>query len=328
MKSLVVVLIVSLAYCARMIAEEIPASALPPQKIIPGQIIFPVEQMERPWGELISLNLADRTGKFRRESNGEIVEFSVMPYAELVRYVSLGDLQDFRVGERAVFRIHENEPGRKLWLTCIQDELNVMSVHEEYLVVGKIDSDGKRLLCKQEKLDQSYVREEGIIVQANRETRYWKLGKPAKFSDIKIGQTLRTKTHGVRKGKVLVAREIFLDDQSLLKLQLEQEEKHVARMLKDGAPGYIDKVETEQITLTLFYEGEEQIKQLKPGSEVRISPAAIDRKATAEPITGSVTTLEMRGRSCRVVIAARASTTMFKPTSLARLWAGNERIVK
>ena len=48
-------------------AADAPATK-PIQKITPGQVIIPFDKMQRPWGELISLDLAARTGKFRRES--------------------------------------------------------------------------------------------------------------------------------------------------------------------------------------------------------------------------------------------------------------------
>src|SRR5687767_8362402 len=143
-----------------LFAAEAPAK--PPQKITPGQVIIPFERMQRPWGELISVNLNKRTGKFRRESNDEVVSFTVMPYAELLHHATNGDLQDFRVGERAIFRLHENEAGEWVWLTYIQDQMNMMNGHKEYFHVDHIDAAGGRLVCTQASADKSFVREKGI----------------------------------------------------------------------------------------------------------------------------------------------------------------------
>src|SRR6478609_306715 len=120
-----------LAFSAIGIAADAPP-ANPALKITPGKVIIPFDKMQRPWGELISLDLATRTGKFRRESNDEVVSFTVMPYAELLHHATLGDLQDFRPGERAIFRLHENEAGEWVWLTYIQDEMNMMNGHKEF----------------------------------------------------------------------------------------------------------------------------------------------------------------------------------------------------
>ena len=119
-------------------ADKPPAK--PALKITPGKVIIPFDKMQRPWGELISLDLATRTGKFRRESTDEVVSFTVMPYAELLHHATNGDLQDFRVGERAIFRLHENEKGEWVYLTYIQDEMNMMNGHKEYFHVDSIDT--------------------------------------------------------------------------------------------------------------------------------------------------------------------------------------------
>jgi hypothetical protein len=201
-----------------------------PPKITPGQVIIPLDRMQRAWGELTSLNLAKRTGKFRRENNDEVMTFTVMPYAELLHHATNGDLQDFRVGERAIFRLHENEKGEWTVLTYIQDEMNMLNGHKEYFHVDTIDAANGRLTCIWANIDQSFVREKGVVIETDRDTRYWKAGQPAKFADIQAGDKLRTKTHGVGKGKRRVAWEVFLDEESLKKFQTEQIAVHAKRM--------------------------------------------------------------------------------------------------
>ena len=114
-------------------AADPPAKV--PLKITPGKVIIPFDKMRRIWGELISIDQATRTGTFRNESTDEVMRFTVMPYAELLHHATNGDLQDFRVGERAIFRMHENEKGEWVWLTYIQDEMNMMNGHGEYFFV-------------------------------------------------------------------------------------------------------------------------------------------------------------------------------------------------
>ena len=125
MKLLAFLLAVS-SICA-LAAETPPAKPIP--QITQGKVIIPFEKMRRIWGELISLDLTTRTGKFRNESNDEVISFTVMPYAELLHHATLGDLQDFKTGERAIFRLHVNEKEQWVWLTYIQDEMNMMNGH-------------------------------------------------------------------------------------------------------------------------------------------------------------------------------------------------------
>ncbi|WP_254508319.1 hypothetical protein [Anatilimnocola floriformis] len=304
--------------CATLSAQE--QTPKPPLKITPGQVIVPTDRMQRPWGELISVDLATRTGKFRRENTDEVVTFTVMPYAELLHHATLGDLQDFRVGERAIFRLHENEKGEWVWLTYIQDEMNMMNGHKEFYHVDKLDPASGQITVTQGNTDKSYIREAGIVINTDGETRFWKNGEPAKFSDLKIGDQIRTKTHGVGKGKTRIAWEVFADEASLLKFQAEQKAVHTERIQKEGAPGYIDAVEKDALTLTLFNEGEVQAKQLNTGKQVRLAPAGVDKKPTAEPIAATVKSVKQMGRLWKVELTTTAATSTFKPTEVARLW--------
>ncbi|MCB1275723.1 hypothetical protein [Prosthecobacter sp.] len=296
-------------------------SAKPVLKITPGKVIIPLDKMRRIWGELISLDQNTRTGTFRNESNDEVMSFTVMPYAELLHHATNGDLQDFRTGERAIFRLHENEKGEWVWLTYIQDEMNMMNGHGEYFFVDEIDAATGKLTTTWAKGDMTFVREKGVVLETDKDTRYWKAGQPAKFSDIKVGDKLRTKTHGIGQGKHRVPWEVFLDDESLLKFQTEQKAVHAKRILAEGAPGYVDESNGTKLVLTLFREGEEQTKQLKEGSAVRIAPAGVDRKPTADPITGKVTAIGKNGRQMQVTIEPTSASDGFKPVGLARLWA-------
>jgi hypothetical protein len=295
--------------------------AAPPRKIIPGQVIVPTEAMRRIWGELISLDLKTRTGSFRKEGTDEIMHFTVLPYAELLHHATFGDLQDFRTGERAIFRLHENsETGQWTWLTYIQDQMNMMNGHKEYFYVDGINPDRGELTCTQANFDKSFVREKGILISTDAQTRYWKKGEPAKFADIKVGDKIRTKTHGIGHGKTQMCWEVFLDDESLKKFQDEQKAVHAKRMKEEGAPGYVDANAATELQLTLFQEGGDVSRALKPGQSVRVAPAGVDRKPTAEPVRGTVSSAKMAGNLGKVTISLDAPSSLFQPGIVARLW--------
>lgn len=296
--------------------------AKPKLKIIPGQVIVPTGngEMRRPWGELISLDLKTRTGKFRNEGDDSVMSFTVMPYAELLHHAASGDLQDFRVGERAIFRLHENDKGEWVWLTYIQDEMNMLNGHKEYFYVDKIDAAKRALDCTWANFDKSFIRQTNVLIETDGETRFWKAGAPAKFTDIKLGDKLRTKTHGAGAGKRRIAWEVFLDDESLLKFQAEQKAIHAARIQKEGAPGYVDEANGKELKLTLFNEGADIAKQLKAGKPVRVAPTGVDRKPTTSPLSATVTAATTKGRETKVTLTLSASEAKFQPAGLTRVW--------
>lgn len=298
--------------------------AKPPLKITPGQVIIPFDKMRRIWGELISVDLATRTGTFRAEGDDTIMRFTAMPYAEMLHHATFGDLRDFRIGERAIFRLHVNEAGEWFWLTYIQDEMNMLNGHQEYFFIDRIDAAKHEFTCTWAKHDRSFIRETNVVIRTDADTRFWKGGRPAKFADLKVGDTFRPKTRGIGQGRVRVCWEVFLDDESLLKFQAEQKAVHLRRMTEEGLPGYVDQAGEGSIELTLFHEGEDFTRQLKAGHKVRLAPAGVDRKPTAQPIPGTISTAKMTGKNCKVTLTVNGPTTAFKPTELARVWVGGK----
>ena len=292
----------------------------PVRKINPGEVIVPTEAMRRIWGELVSLDLKHRTGVFRKEGTDELMTFKVLPYAELLHHAAFGDLQDFRVGERAIFRVHEDAQGTWTWLTYIQDEMNMMNGHKEFFYVDAIDAASGKITCNQANADRSFVREKGIVLETEVATRYWKDGQPAKFSDIKVGDKLRTKTHGVGKGKVRMCWEVFFDEASLAKFQAEQRAVHVRRMTTEGAPGYVDVVSAKQIELTLFQEAGEAGRTLKAGVTVRLVGAGADRQASGPEAFATIKAAKFQGNLCKVSLELAAEPAQLQPRQVVRLW--------
>lgn len=183
-----------------------------------------------------------------------------------------------------------------------------------------IDADKGTLDCTQASLDRSYVREKGIAISTDAAARYWKAGQAAKFADIKIGDKLRTKTHGIGKGKVQMCWEVFLDDESLLKFQSEQKAVHAKRMAEEGAPGYVDKLTGRELDLTLFQEAGDIARQLKPGQKVRVAAAGVDRKPAGAPVTGIIAAAKMAGNLGKVTLTLDAASADFHPAGVTRLW--------
>ena len=147
-----------------------------PLKIIPGKAIVPTDAMRRIWGELLTLDLKTRTGTFRNESNDEVMPFTVLPYAELLVDAAFGDLQDFRIGERAIFRLHQNDEGegegKWVWLTYIQSEMNFLNGHKEYYWVDRLDPAKGEIEFTQANADKNFVRAKNLILETDEQTRY------------------------------------------------------------------------------------------------------------------------------------------------------------
>ena len=294
------------------------------RKITHGQVIVPFERMRRIWGELLTVDLETRKGTFRAEHNDEVFHFTAMPYAEMLHHATFGDLGDFRIGERAIFRMHENEAGEWVWLTYIQDEMNMLNGHGEYYFVESIDAGSRSFGFTWAKGDKTFVRETGLTLQTDKDTQFWKKGRLAKFEDIKVGDKLRAKTRGTGKGRGRIAWHVFLDDESLLKFQAEQMEAHAKKMATDGLPGYVDALTDETLELTLFQEAKVVAEGLKPGQKIHVAPAEVSRKANGKPISGQVISCERTGKIYKLKLTTNDRPEGLQITGLARVWVDGE----
>ena len=302
------------------VAAEDKKEGKPVLKITPGKVIIPFDRMRRIWGELISLDQERRTGRFRQESTDEVFEFVVMPYAELLHHAANGDLQDFRVGERAIFRLHENEDGKWVWLTYIQDEMNFLNGHKEYYHVTAIDASARRWTVTDANGDLSYVRETGIAVGWDDATRFWKGDAPARAEDVKVGDRLRTQTRGTGTGKQRVAWNVYLDDESLLAAQGRQKKLHAGRMRQEGAPGYIDSVEGSALGATVFREGSEGLQKVKVGDRIWVAPAGVNRRAMGTRLEVTVEERKTVGQTVVLRLRAAGAVEGFAEKGLLRVW--------
>jgi hypothetical protein len=198
--------------------------------------------------------------------------------------------------------------------------MNMLNGHKEYYWVDRLDAEKGEIEYTQANADKSFVRGKNLILETDEQTRYWKAGEPAKFSDIKIGDKLRAKSHGIGKGKHHRCWEVFLDDASLEKFQKEQQAVHTKRLAEEGWPGYIDESDASLVRVTLFLEGRELAKELKVGKTVRVAPAGEDRKA-GKSVEGTIKEQKPVGNLQQVTITLKAAPPEpFKVTGVARLW--------
>lgn len=321
MRFVVSLFLIGAAFASAQTPQKAPPPPKAPLKIEPGKVIVPTDRMRRIWGELVSVDLKNRTGTFRNEGNDEVMPFKVMPYAELLHHATFGDLQDYRIGERAIFRMHEDKDGNWTWLTYIQDEMNFLNGHKEYYWVDRIDSANGKIEFTQANGDKTFEREKGLILETDANTKYWRDAKPARFEDIKIGDKLRTQTYGIGKGKVRRCWHVFLDEASLLDFQAKQMIVHRERQEKQGLVGYLDAKTDGDITMVMFQENREQIKSLKAKSPVRVSLAGPDRQAIGTPVVGAVTTITPKG-NLNILAVKLEKSPEFPVGSVVRVFPG------
>lgn len=317
----------SVLFTGAMFALVAVAPAAPPatpaaKKITPGKVVVPVGKGEQRliFGELLALDPQTQTGSFRNENNGEITPFNVLPYAVLQHYAAFGEMQDFRVGERALFRLHQDENGKWTWLTYIGDEVSFLANHFSFCWVDSVDPAAGQISFTRANADKTSVGEKGVI-ETDAETRFWKEGRPASFQDVKVGERFRARTHGAGKDQARRGWVIFLDDESLKRFQDEQKAVHLKRLETEGMLGYVDACNGTTLQLTVFNAAMPILKGLSAdGRKVQIAPADARGKPTADPVGGQMTEIRTVKKSFPTTVTLDKEIAGLAPAQLVRVW--------
>ncbi|MFN0076840.1 MAG: hypothetical protein ACKVY0_10215 [Prosthecobacter sp.] len=322
-------------------AADAPAAAPkePPPKILPAGDTRRDVAVQKHRGELLSYDPATRAGTFKSSADGVIISFTALPHVLCQHHGALGDMSDYRIGERLRFMLHEGEDGKWNRLGLVAEELEELVAHDEPYFVDKIDAAKGILICTRRNRAGDKIVWPGMVISTDKDTRYWREGTPdAKFADLAVGMPLFMKTHGGTGLMERTAWEVLMDKASVEHFKTEQMQTLRQRLTTEGLPGYIDSVTEKEVRLTLFPEVMSFIlgqasgakatpaqRALKPRQTVQFSLAGPERAAKGGRCSGKVTLLRpfIKNQSyiCEVTIALDSPVPAeFKATAVARVW--------
>ena len=176
----------------------------------------------RVWGELVKVDAAKRTGQFRTDRTGALVDFSLTPEGALVyinkdkpdnvgpvRWDSMpasvmylnspATLGDLPLGMRCCFHLYQEEGGAFTRASLVTDEFTVLAVNKVSWRIEALNPETGRLQVARQLPQRKNLRRAGydqppdigraeLLVDAN--TRVWTARGQGKLSDLAIGDAL------------------------------------------------------------------------------------------------------------------------------------------
>ncbi|MCW3053694.1 MAG: hypothetical protein JWN14_2864 [Chthonomonadales bacterium] len=173
--------------------ENLPWFQLQPGKVPPDH------SEHRVGGELVKIDSKSRTGQFRTDRMGEVVNFTMPPLAS-VRYLNTeSSLEDLPLGMRCLFFLYQDDKGAFTQAALIEDEFSYLAsntvtyrVEATHLETGRID-----IVRHAAPVQTDYVLEPRvpldfgkIELEVDDKTRVWKGDKQIKLTDIAVGDEL------------------------------------------------------------------------------------------------------------------------------------------
>ncbi|HEX4146386.1 MAG TPA: hypothetical protein VHY91_22990 [Pirellulales bacterium] len=217
-------------------------------------------------GELTKVDPVHRSGQFRADHSGEVVDFKLLPFAS-VRYLN-GEaaLEDMPLGTRYRFFLYQDAQGAFTQAGMIMDGVTRIDAFTRILGDGltyrlkeaRLD-EGKLLLARQIDLIENYKGDKVRPPDAGHgefavddQTRVWKGDQQIRLADLAVGDDLmcnQTGTTDKSRGRLT---EIWVGTDTFKLIADRQQQKHSDRLKQAGFPGWITQIEGNELTISFF----------------------------------------------------------------------------
>ena len=275
---------------------------LPWYQLQPGELP-PFLSEHRVSGELVKVDVARRTGQFRTDRTGELVDFTLLPFASVMALNAEADFGDIAPGTRCQFFLHPDEKGAFTKASVITDEYTRLASDKlTYRVEAVIPGQGKIFVAwkiPEYENDRSRMEQPPDLgrseLATDATTRVWKSGQPAKLTDLAAGDELLVNLTGRTATSRGLCTDIWVGPETHKTVTAQQRAKHDALLKERGLPAMIERVEGKKIVLTLINgTRRDEFKKLfddhfKQGQEIKFAPADDTLQITAPALTARFT---------------------------------------
>ncbi len=240
-------------------------------------------------GELISADFVHRTGQFRVTKTGEIVNFTMPPYATVSYLNSEAHLRDVPLGTFFLFFLHQDRDGKFTKLATMQDQFTMDASHQFSYRLDEVKAEeGKLLTTKHSpaKKQDDLGKKELLTTPA---TRFWKDGKAISLTDLKAGDELLYNLTGKTDSSPGTCTDVWVGTETHQKATADQEARHVAYVKQRGLPGWVESTNGKEVTITLF-SGDRAFfektfgKEFGKGNGLSVAPANDELRTWNPPV--------------------------------------------
>ncbi len=258
----------------------------------PKPLEFPPHHSDRRIiGELVSADFIHRTGQFRMSKTGELVDFTIPAYGAINYLNAEADLRDVPLGTFFLFFLNQDANGGFTQLATMQDQFTMDAGHSFSYRLDEVKlGEGKLLTTKHSipKKQDDLGKKELLVTP---ETRVWKGDQQVKLEDLKTGDELLYNLTGKTAVSPGHCTDLWIGAETH-QLATEQQRKKFSAFTKTrGLPGWIEKTEGKELTVTLFSGDARSFKagylgDLVVGKEVKVAIANDELRTWNPPVDG------------------------------------------
>ncbi|MEP6671470.1 MAG: hypothetical protein ABJF10_20075 [Chthoniobacter sp.] len=219
----------------------------------PKPLEFPPHHSDRRiGGTLISADYVHRSGQFRTSKTGEIVDFTMPPYASVHYLLSEADLRDVPLGTDYLFFLNDDGHGHFTRLATMEEQFTMDASHSFTYRLDEVKLAEGKLLTTKQSIPKNLPEVGKAELHVNAATRVWKDDQQIKLEDLQPGDVLLYNLTGRTAASPGTCTDIWVGVETHKKTIEQQMAKHAAFVKLRGLPGWIDKTEGNKLTITFF----------------------------------------------------------------------------
>ncbi len=219
----------------------------------PKPLEFPPHHSDRRIsGEFVSADFIHRTGQFRASKTGELMDFTMPPYGAINYLNAEADLRDVPMGTFFLFFLNQDARGNFTRLATMQDQYSMDAGHSFSYRLDEAKLAEGKLLTTQHSIPKKLENIAKKELLVTKDTRVWRGDKQATFDELKPGDELLFNITGKTATSPGVCTDIYVGTDTHTITTEAQRKKFAEFTKRRGLPGWVDKTEGNQITVTLF----------------------------------------------------------------------------
>jgi hypothetical protein len=210
----------------------------------------------RVGGELIAADYIHRSGVMRRDGTGELMPFTMPPYASVYYLDAEADLRDVPLGTFFLFFLNQDPHGEFTLLATMQDEYTMLANHGfsyriDALKLGEHKLAVVKLKASAQAGDSpAEVGRNELLV--DEQTRVWKGEARIALADLAIGEVVLVNLSGTGAQRPRRCTDLWVGVETHHQVTEQQRKRHVASIKERGLPAWIDHVDGRKLTVTLL----------------------------------------------------------------------------
>jgi hypothetical protein len=201
--------------------------------------------------QLATVVLEDIQGTFRVGTTGELVDFTMGPYACVTYLNAEADLRDLPFGIQYLLSLNQDPRGQFTILATMQEQYSSdMACGFSYRLDELNLNEGTLLTWQQHK--EAGPDLEKKVLHVRPETRVWKGEQQVKLTDLALGTELLYNLIGRYGDDPGWCTHLYVRARTHELTTERQRQRFTEYQKKRGLPGWVDKTEGNLITVSLF----------------------------------------------------------------------------